>query len=170
MHGSATVAPRPHMPSGTYDADVSPWLLGYIVGRELLPSEVVTTDAAHPDRSRYEGAFLAIHHASPTEAWAVARLDHLVAHERAGFGTSRPVGFLTWSELDPLHHPTEAANSKADRATFDLSTVELVDHPPGVFIPFDAYPYYPHFVNDDRAIERARTRWDRTRTWVICSI
>jgi hypothetical protein len=148
VHGALTVEPREHAAWGTFDADVSPWVVGYIVGREILSEEVLETDAAH-DEVSFSGANLAIEDATPSEVWALARLQHLVGFERARFDTARPVGFLSWSELDPLHHPTEVEGSDTDRASLDLSRASLVDHPPGLFVPFDAYPYYPHFVNDD---------------------
>lgn len=149
VHGALVVERREHAAWGTFDADVSPWVIGYIVGREILSEEVIETDAAHEADAAFRGANLTIEDASPSEVWALGRLQHLITVERARFDTARPVGFLTWSELDPLHHPTEIEGSDTDRATLDLSRVVLVDHEPGIFVPFDAYPYYPHFVNDE---------------------
>ena len=40
VHGSTDLPPRPGHASGRYDADVSPWTLAYIIGREWEPYAV----------------------------------------------------------------------------------------------------------------------------------
>ncbi len=54
MHGNCVIPPRLGKAYGNYDADISPWVLGYIVGREIHPTEVLTTNNRHPNLNKSE--------------------------------------------------------------------------------------------------------------------
>ncbi|MEI8078013.1 MAG: hypothetical protein WCH61_00100, partial [bacterium] len=57
LHGAVTIPHRSGRAWGVYTADVYPWLLGWLIGRELEPDEVATTNACHPN-FRYAGRFM----------------------------------------------------------------------------------------------------------------
>ena len=137
--------------------DVSRWVVGYLIGREIASTEVLATDSSHSRQRAYAGRHLRVSDTNPSTVWAVGRLDALVSYERRVYGDGHPVGFLNWSELDPMTHPTEPRESGKDSASIDLSAVEVVDHPAGHFLAYDAYPYYPDFINDE---PRYRARRD----------
>ena len=50
VHGAATIPARPGHAAGRYDADVSPWTLAYIIGREWEPFAVKAFDEGKPRR------------------------------------------------------------------------------------------------------------------------
>lgn len=138
-----------HGARAPYGTDVSPWILGWLVGREVLAGEVQRTDARHPERVSYEGTTMRLAAGTPTETWVVERLDRLVALEQGRWGESRPVAFSSWMELDPLAHPTEPSDTDKDTTQIDLSRVEAFGAPAGHFVSYHVYPYYPLFVSED---------------------
>ena len=149
-HGDCQIEHRYGRAYGDYTADISPWVLGWVLGREVAPGEVLLTDEANPEARSFEGEVFRLEEGNAVEAWFVERLDKLVRFERERYGTERPVSVSSWPTLDPLTHPTEGSRfSDEDVAEFSLADVEVVDAPAGLFASYHAYPYYPNFVSDD---------------------
>ncbi|MFC1729725.1 T9SS type A sorting domain-containing protein [candidate division KSB1 bacterium] len=148
MHGNRTIQPRLGKAYGEYTTDVSKWVAGYIIGREVGPHEILNTNSLYTSDSTYSGLYLSIHGSSPTETWIVKRLDHLLKREMDLYNTQRPVSFSSWPTLDPMHHPEES-NRWEDTASIDLSNIDFSKAKAGFFISFHAYPYYPDFISLD---------------------
>ncbi|HSO37997.1 MAG TPA: hypothetical protein VLT33_35965 [Labilithrix sp.] len=149
VHGNKTIAPRLRAAYGVYATDVSRWVIGFLVGREVLAEEVQATDLAHPEEVSFEGVGLQLAAGNPSSVWVTARLDHTIAYERARYGVNRPVAFSNWLETDPLTHPTEPRSSRKDIATIDTSKVVPHGAPTGLFASFHVYPYYPDFMSEE---------------------
>jgi hypothetical protein len=149
VHGHGNIARGPRGAFGTYPVDVSRWTLGYIVGREVLATEALSTNAAHPSATRYEGKRLRMLDVTATEAFMAERLDKLVDYERTQYNTGRPIAWSNWLELDPITHPTEGSSSKKDIAQADFAKLDPFDVPAGHFVSYHVYPYYPNFVSED---------------------
>jgi len=146
LHGNRTILERRGKASGVYDADVSDWCMGYIIGREVYPVEIFTTNDLHPELNQFEGNHFKINNSTPSEAWFTEMLDHVLHYEDENYQTQRPVSASSWPTLDPIDHPEEINNDE-DTAFINLSKVEIVDAPAGLFISYHAYPYYPDFVS-----------------------
>ena len=58
IHGQRMVELGRVAGTGSYRWDVSPWVLGYIVGVEWDPSTVAYTDMKYPDRRGFSGRYL----------------------------------------------------------------------------------------------------------------
>ncbi|HEY6913586.1 MAG TPA: Ig-like domain-containing protein, partial [Paludibacter sp.] len=153
VHGNGVIGPRFGKAFGTYSANVSKWNLGYIIGRETAPYEVLTTNKNHPQLSSYSGNHFAISEVPATEVWWTRQLDFAVNYEREHYGTERPVSVSSWPTLDPIHHPAEP-NRDEDTASVDLSKIKIIDAPAGLFISYHAYPYYPDFVSNDTTYKK----------------
>ena len=138
VHGACTGYP-----------DASPWTIAWLLGRELDPQEVLTTDAAHQSIDAYEGDALSIRATTPSAAWVVERMDRAVVLERSRYGTERPIAHILWSALDPITHRTERASRSSDLASIDLAGVDASRAPAGHFVSYHAYPYDPGFLSDD---------------------
>lgn len=145
VHGKKTIPQRFGKAYGEYKSDVSRWNIGYIIGREVYPEEVLVTNENNPAKNSFSGKVFGIENASPTEAWFTSQLDYLVDYERTTYNTQRPVSMSSWPTLDPLHHPSEP-NRTEDTASVDLSKIRYIDAPAGLFISYHAYPYYPDFI------------------------
>lgn len=148
VHGNAVIPERRGKAYGTYSVDTSQWMIGYIIGREVHPPEVLHTDQAHPEVTSYHGSYFSIEDAGASESWITERLDNLVSFEEMNYGTQRPVSFSSWPSLDPLDHPGEA-NEYEVSASLDLSKVDYSRAKAGFFISYHAYPYYPDYISRD---------------------
>nr|MDT0667751.1 hypothetical protein [Micromonospora sp. DSM 115978] len=78
VHGDLTRAGVPGRAEGTWTADVSQWVVGWIVGVEWDPVATSASDAANSGAPAFDGTyFVSTPDATPTERWLAARMDTL---------------------------------------------------------------------------------------------
>ncbi len=148
MHGNGDIAFRYGKAYGRYLSDLSRWTAGWILGREISPQEVDSTDAGHKSLTSYSGTSFTISGSKATDVFVTKMLDLTVSYEDQKYGSKRPVSLSSWPTLDPLVHPTETYTDE-DKASFDLEKIVPKDPEPGIFASYHAYPYYPNFVSED---------------------
>jgi hypothetical protein len=177
VHGAVTIKPRPGHAAGRYDADVSPWVLAYIIGREWEPFAVKAFNQRN-QAGQYRGRYLEVRRAPAMELWLAQQCDRMLSYEVDRYNALRPIAYTNWPTLDPLHHPTEATTeeemywrkrsgrrSAAGKAEYendgvglDANLIHPTDaNPAGWFAAYHAYPYYPDFLNLDPGYRRARS-------------
>ena len=154
VHGKKNIAPRLGRAYGNFNTDASRWIIGYIAGREVSPSEVIATDTNNATHNTYNGTSNAIAlpiGGTPFTCWIAERLDNLIRYERTTYHHERPVSFTSWPTLDPLIHSTEHPNygSSEDVVQVDLNKIVLKNAPAGFFLSYHAYPYFPDFISAD---------------------
>jgi hypothetical protein len=178
IHGDAMIPSAPGHASGPYRADVSPWTLGYIIGREWEPYSVVTYNALHPRQSSYAGKYITISSGNALETWLAEQCDFMVSFEMNRYNAQRPVAYTNWPTLDPLTHPTETSmpqeiallrargeqlvekSKEYDNDAVGLDALKMratTAFPAGVFASYHAYPYYPEFLLVDPGYSKARS-------------
>jgi hypothetical protein len=183
VHGRADLPRRPGHASGHYTADVSRWVLAYLIGREWEPFSVVDFNRLRRADTAWPGRYVAVRAGSPMDAWLGRALDTLVAYETGTYREQRPVGYTNWPTLDPMRHPTETTVPEEvairegrgerlaempreyDNDAVGLDATRLVptgDFRGGVFAAFHAYPYYPDFMVLDPTYERAASSEGRS--------
>jgi tetratricopeptide (TPR) repeat protein len=177
VHGTATIKPRPGHAAGHYDADISPWVLAYVIGREWEPFAVKAFNSKNA-AGGYQGRYLQVQQAPAMDLWLAAECDAMLRYEAAGYNALRPIAYTNWPTLDPLHHPTEATTEEEaywrrksgqaseaktleyenDAVSLDANLVRATPaNPAGWFASYHAYPYYPDFMNLDRGYRKARS-------------
>jgi hypothetical protein len=147
IHGNGDIAFRYGKSYGIYKTDVSQWTAGYIIGREVAPQEIDSTNKFHPGTISYSGTRFSISGRSASEAFITEMLDRVVVFEENEYSSSRPVSFSSWPTLDPLEHPTEIYTDE-DVASFDITRITR-NGGPGLFASYHAYPYYPNFISQE---------------------
>jgi tetratricopeptide (TPR) repeat protein len=178
IHGDAVIPPAPGHARGAYLADVSPWTLGYIIGREWEPYSVVAYNALQPDKTSYRGRYITIAAGNPLETWLAEQCDYLASFEMDRYNAQRPIAYTNWPTLDPLTHPTETGkvqeielltargekivekSKEYDNDVVGLDAVKMrgtTAFPAGVFASYHAYPYYPEFLVVDPGYSKARS-------------
>lgn len=157
VHGNRVIAPgSPSNPRnygrafGTFTADVSPWLIGYLIGREMEPYTIANSLRLHTGPTSYRGAYLSLPAGTPIETFVTENLDYTIAHEVARYRVQHPVGFSNWPTLDPLRHETEPPFPESAEEAFSIDLTPVVidtrAFDRGLFFSYHAYPYYPDFV------------------------
>lgn len=158
IYGRANIPERKGRAWGIYTTDVSPWLIGWLVGRELESAEVLQTDANHKGAT-YKGTYVSAGaKASPTEVWLAESLDAVAATEAERYGQLHPVGIVSWPTLDPIEHDTEwdpntgKKNRWNDRASIAVEHLDITDKmTAGLFGAYHIYPNYPDFIVNEPA-------------------
>ncbi len=146
IHGNGDIAFRYGKAYGRYLTDISRWTAAYIIGREIAPQEVDSTNKFHPAISSYSGNQFSITGATATDVFAARMLDETVTYEAQNYEIRRPVSISSWPTLDPLTHPTEIYTDE-DKASFDITRIEGRNELAGLFASYHAYPYYPNFIS-----------------------
>ncbi|HEX6911985.1 MAG TPA: tetratricopeptide repeat protein, partial [Longimicrobium sp.] len=178
LHGRADIPVRPGHAGGAYTADVSPWVLAYIIGREWESLSVAAFNRLHPGLRGFRGRFLTVEGGTPMDAWLGRASEHIVAYETDTYRAQRPVAYTNWPTLDPLTHPTESTveeevairerlgervgprtlEADEDAPGLDANLVRATDAlPAGYFASYHAYPYYPDFMVLDPGYNGARS-------------
>ncbi|MDX1811758.1 MAG: hypothetical protein R3240_07425 [Gammaproteobacteria bacterium] len=147
VHGNISIPHRYGEAYGDFTVDASPWVLGYILGREVSPQEIAYTNAQNTTKTSFAGDALSIAIATPAEAWVTEQMNYAILYERENYQTERPISFTSWPTLDPLIHPTET--SFEDSEQLDLANINTDLAPAGIFYSFHAYPYYPDFISEE---------------------
>ena len=162
VHGDADIPPRRGHASGHFDADVSQYMLGWMLGTEWYPYAVKVTDDAHPNQKPYSGKyFRAKKGATAFESWLASMLD-VMAKEEMKYGWQHPASFTNWLTTDPLSHPEEAFPQE------DLVSVDPTHLGPtsawkaGYYAAFHVYPYYPDFLRFEKKYQDYKTPDGRT--------
>ena len=146
IHGKAKIAETAGEAYGTYNTDVSPWLVGWIIGIEWDPNFVINTNNQHPDKRDYDGKYLYTQTASPFEAFLCRVGDALIKHEAETYKFQVPLAFSNWITTDPLTHPNEP-HFDEDKTTVNTENVKCRNFGPGMFASYHIYPYYPDSLN-----------------------
>jgi len=157
VHGTLERGRTPGRASGTWTADVSPWLMSWIIGVEWDPQATRRTDTQHAHAPATRGYyFRSTSDATPTERW-IAKHMNALAQLEAARGVSTPIAFVNWPTMDPLHHPAEPEPGE-DMPGVDANHVlPTLGWPGGTFASYHAYPYYPDFLRYEPALQQPQT-------------
>jgi len=184
LHGSTDIPRRAGHAGGRYDADVSRWTLGYILGREWEPFAVKAFEARfEAKRADFRGRFLTTRQGLHIDAWMAAQCDYLLSYEVDMYNTIRPIAYTNWPTLDPLYHVTETSAAEesvlrkqvgrttpSDPLEYENDAIGLdamvtratSRNPAGWFASYHAYPYYPDFMLYDPGYSTARSSEGRS--------
>lgn len=147
FHGKAILADKPGFASGTYSYDVSPYVIGWIMGIEWDPGFVNNTNEKNPGKNIYKGDYLYTKDASPFEAFLCEVGDRVLKYEIDHYKMTRPLSFTSWPTTDMLEHSNEPfinediAVVNMEKITSQKTAVS------GLFATYHIYPYYPDFLN-----------------------
>ena len=145
IHGQGDIPCRTGHYCGLFGADVSDWVLGLALGREVEPSLVLATNAGSPDATSYQGEYVSLEEGHATEAWFAEMLDLAARYETETYRTQRPLSVVNWPPLDPIHQPTEASQAEEIEARRALGEVVVES--------------VPEFPNDMNVVSLEMTRY-----------
>jgi tetratricopeptide (TPR) repeat protein len=180
IHGTGDVPPARARGNGIYPFDIARHVSALLLGREIEASVAIQTNIVNGGKRRYQGKYVSIQDATPTEVWFAEMLDYLVAYETDTYNWQHPVAIVNWPPLDPLYHPTEAPNTEEvkyrmkrgeklkmpteidddnDTVSIDEAKYQISgDLYAGFFASYHVYPYYPDFMLFDPKYLATRDR------------
>jgi hypothetical protein len=155
LHGRGEVPPRAGKSSGVYDGDVSSYVSGILFGREFDPVITTQTNLSNPSKKSYDGKFMGVADATPTQTWVAEMLDYLASYETDTYNTQHPVAMVNWPRTDPIFHPTESGRTNAgslDEAKFRPKPALQA----GLFASYHIDLHYPEFFALDSTYANGR--------------
>jgi hypothetical protein len=147
IHGNANLPEQAGHASGTYTKDVSPYVMGWILGIEWDPDFVENTNKVNEKTNSFDGKYLYTENASPFEAFLAECGDYAIDYETSTYKMQRPLSFTNWVTTDPLKHPNEPLKNE-DKAEVNTEHIKSnTSFKPGLFASYHIYPYYPDSMN-----------------------
>lgn len=147
IHGNAEIEPLAGNASGTYTADVSEYLCGWILGIEWQADFVINTNENNSDKKSFDGDYLYTEDASPFEVFLASGLDACISYETENYNMQHPTAFANWVTTDPLDHPGEPNPEMEDAVPVDAEHIKAKpEFKAGLFASYHVYPYYPEMM------------------------
>lgn len=148
IHGNKIVDAEPGHASGVYRADVSEYVIGWILGIEWYPYMVLNTNENYASLGEYDGEFFQTKNGRPFEYWLAQQMDTIAQYEKENYNWIRPMSFTNWVTTDILEHPAEP-NEEEDFVSVDPNVIYPKNEMSltNQFASYHIYPYYPDFFN-----------------------
>ena len=149
LHGKKNLSLGRGLGSGSYRKDVSPWVIGYILGVEWEDVTVAYTNHKYPEHSDYQGTYMVTTaDATPFEAMLAQVGDNIIGYETSRYKQQRLVAFSNWPTTDPFVYPAEIAGHFLKCAAVNVEHIRTTDaFLSGYFASYHVYPYYPDYLN-----------------------
>ncbi len=153
LMGKSEIKKRHGRAWGKYDSNISNYLLGIVIGREITWEEAKSTNEKNPQHTGYAGKYVSAKSGSnAVERWVAEMCDHTAAKLKEN-GFVCPVGFVSWPTLDPMIHHTENTPGVLKEMQHEDSQVlnpeRIVPshgYPAGLFGCYHIYPHFPDFM------------------------
>lgn len=138
--------------SGSYLKDISPWVIGYILGVEWEDLTVAYTDDTYVGQepyTLYQGKYLyTSEEATPFETMLCRVGDKVIEYESKRYKTQKLVAFSNWPTTDPFDYPERIRDFFMKCASVDVEHIKAGDaFLSGQFVSYHVYPYYPDYLN-----------------------
>ncbi|WP_264737601.1 hypothetical protein [Cytobacillus firmus] len=147
VHGNAVIDEKPGHASGKYTYDISPYVLGFMIGIEWDPEAVAGTNDKHKGLQQFSGEYFQTESAEPFEIWLAEMMDYAVNYETEKYKWQHTMSFTNWVTTDLLTHPSEPS-IKEDMVSVNPNHIKKTDKlHAGLFASYHVYPYYPDFLN-----------------------
>ncbi len=147
LHGHGNVARRRGSSGGIYDSNIAGHVGAFILARDVTPAVAVRTNSINGDHKSYEGKYVTVSNATPTEVWFAEMMNYLITYEEDTYNWQHPVAIANWAGNEGLPHPTEEASEYHDAMVVDESKFHVTPkYGAGMFAAYGIYPYYPDFL------------------------
>ena len=138
--------------SGTYMHDISPWVIGYILGVEWEGQTVEFTNQKYKDRpeyTSYTGKYMYTdEEATAFEALLCRMGDQIIKYETERYKQQRLVAMSGWPTTDPFAYPEKVRQYLSKCAEIDVEKILCTENfLSGQFASYHVYPYYPDYLS-----------------------
>lgn len=131
-----------------FDKDISPWVVGYMIGSEWEGSLVAYSNYSYPQLPQFNGDYLYTENANNFEIFLADIGDQMIAYETKKYGTQRLLSFTNRAMTDPLLHEESIKKYFKKAAEVDVETIRSKEtFQSGQFAAYHVYPAYPDFYS-----------------------
>ena len=154
LHGQKDLVLGRGTGSGSYRKDVSPWVIGYILGVEWEDVTVAYTNEKYrddPAYSRYSGTYLyTAENAAPFEAMLARVGDEIIRYETKRYHQQRLIAFSNWPTTDPFSYSEATTYFRSKFTSINAENIKTTEKfISGYFASYHVYPYYPDYLEID---------------------
>ncbi len=148
IHGKKIISLNKQNGSGYYFKDVSPWLLGYIVGSDFNANTIAYTNHKDYDTS-YQGTYITTSdNASAFEVLLAKVMDHLIHYETEKYGYQSLITFSSSTTIDPFEYDSEYASQIGKHTSINPNHIQVTDKfQAGFFASYQLVQVYDQFYN-----------------------
>ena len=147
IHGNKRFSLGEGLGSGSYNHDISQWVLGYILGVEWEDTTVAFTDHMQNKKNQYHGKYMTTtDDATPFEAMLAQVGDKIIEYETQTYKAQRLIAFANWPTTDPLEWDSLVEYYFRKFEQVDVEHIQTTDRfLSGQFASYHVYPYYPDY-------------------------
>lgn len=162
VHGNAELPPIKGHASGIYNYDISPYVLGFVIGIEWDPAAVLNTNITNKGIDQFSGTYFMTEDAEPFEIWLATMMEYTAAYETAKYQWQHSISFTNWVTTDLLEHPSEPLETE-DMVSVNPNHIQKnKEFHAGMFASYHVYPYYPDFLNYDLRYQQYKDKKGNT--------
>ncbi len=139
--------------TGFYFKDISPWVIGYILGVEWEEKTVAYTNDLSEERNSYSGEYMyTTPEATPFETMLTEVGDKIIEYESTRYKEQRLVAFSNWPLTDPFTYEFDATLSNTTKyASVDVEHIKTTDKCiSGQFASYHIYTYFPDYLKYEK--------------------
>lgn len=166
IHGDCVIEEQAGKASGEYRYDISPWVIGWILGIESDANLVTVTNEQNSERTSYQGTYLYTDETvEPFEAFWAETGDYIISYEMEHYRMQRPVSYSNWPTADLMEHPSETMDEEY-LVDLNMNHLHAADaFQCGLFAAYHVYPYYPNFMYTQKEYIAYRNEKDEINTY-----
>ncbi len=141
--------------TGLYRRNISPWVIGYILGVEWEDLTVIYTDRKYEGKKDgFQGKYMyTTSEASPFEAFLARIGNGIIDYETKRYGVQRLVAFSNWPTTDPFDYNHAITYFFNKVAKVDVEHIKTTNRfISGTFASYHVYPYYPDYLSYEEGL------------------
>jgi len=153
IHGrrKVSLSKKGVMGSGDFTKDVSPWVIGYIIGDNWDPTTVGYTNEmfGHLDEWKsFDGEYMSAKQGSRPFEVVLAKVgNELLEYESRKYKSQRLIAFSNYAITDPFEYNEEIKKYFTKVDEIDVENIVCTDKVvSGHFASYHAYPYFPDYL------------------------
>ena len=153
IHGKASFKRDNAGPSLGYKLNIAPYVMGFILGKEMDADFVIATNEKNTQVRGFDGDYLYTGGASPYEAWLAAAGNYTVSYEQEKYGGPyRLVSWANWPPTDPIMHRNEQDMRMEELSSVDFEHIYATEKfSSGIFASYSVFPnlvkYQAEYLN-----------------------
>lgn len=149
IHGNKRILSSSYHGNGNYTKDISPWVIGYILGVDWEESTVAYTNHMREEKSSYEGKYMSTKEgASAFEAMLARVGDRLISYESDRYHQQRLVAFSNYPTTDPFDYSDEVTEYFLKIEKIDVENIKIHESfKAGTFASYHIYPFSQNYLS-----------------------